>query len=198
MAQRKITSAARKTSCILAPAILALTIGGLFTAAEAAAATEKDRIINPACVVSDSNPNPACGAIVYANGGAYIVNPVRIKAKTDQPSGPTINGACLGVDYKYTKDILVGQYVTFVVPADCAFRLAIVIVAGTKKDKNLFLVPGCQIVAETVGTTLNNKWKNLQVDWTKKAKENAKEKGVTLPEPPQDNAGYKCGSLGKI
>lgn len=194
MAQTKITSAKGKTSWILAPAIVALTILGLSTAASGG---EVYRITNPACKVTDSNPNPACGAIVYANKGAYVVNPVKLKSKTTQPSGPIINSACGAIDYVVSKNIAVTEYVTFVVPADCAFNLKINIAAGPKKDRNLFLIPGCQIIASTDGTIASSQW-HISKSWTDKAKKQAKENGVTLPEPPQDNQGYKCGKLGKI
>lgn len=196
MAQRKITGATGKTSWILAPAIVALTILGLSTAAQAQG-TEIYRITNPACKVTDSNPNPACGAIVYANKGAYIVNPVKLKSKSTQPSGPIISPDCGAIDYVVSKDVLVGQYVTFVVPADCAFNLHINIAAGPKKDRDLFLTPGCQIIASTDGTIASSQW-HINKSWTDKAKKQAEDNGVTLPDPPQDNQGYKCGKLGKI
>ncbi len=197
MAQTKITSATGKTSFIWAPAIVALTILGLSTAAQAQG-TEIYRITNPACKVTDSNPNPACGGIVYANEGAYIVKSVELNAKGDQPSGVPINPACAGMDKKFTKNVLYGQYETFVVPADCAYHLKINIESGPKKDQNYFLVPGCQIIGSTDGTVISNSWKHTDVDWTDAAKERAKESGTTLPEPPQDQQGNKCGKLGNM
>ncbi len=196
MAQRKIMSTTGRTSCILAPAIAALTILGLSTAAQAQG-TQVNRYTNSACEVTDANPQPACGAIVYANKGAYVVTPVELSAKGTQPSGVPINPACAGIDKKFTRDVDVGQYETFVVPADCAYHLKINIEDGPKKDQNYFLVPGCQLIASTDGTTMSNQW-HINTSWTDKAKKQAKENGVTLPEPPQDQQGYKCGKLGKI
>ncbi len=194
MAQRKITSATGRASCIWAPAIVALTILGFSTAASG---VEVYRITNPACKVTDSNPNPACGAIVYANKGAYVVNPVKLKSKTTQPFGPIISPDCGAIDYVVSKNVAVTEYVTFVVPADCAFNLKINIAAGPKKDRDLFLTPGCQLIASTDGTIVSSSW-HIKTSWTDKAKKQAQENGVTLPEPPQDNQGYKCGKLGKI
>lgn len=115
----------------------------------------------------------------------------------DQPSGVTLSPACGGMNKKFTNDTAVGQYETFIVPAECAYHMDIQIVWGNHKDKNFFLIPGCGIVADTDGTTTKNKWQ-VSVQWSDVAKERAKKNGVTLPEPPQDADGNKCGKLGNM
>ncbi len=197
MAPRNIARATGMTYYILAPAFAALAVLGLSTAAQAQG-TQINKYTDDACEVTDPDNPPPCGGIVYANKGAYVVKSVELNAKGDQPSGVPINPACAGMDKKFTKNVLVSQYETFVVPADCAYHLKINIESGPKKDQNYFLVPGCQIIGSTDGTVISNSWKHTDVDWTDAAKERAKESGTTLPEPPQDQQGNKCGKLGNM
>ena len=153
----------------------------------ASAATERNRYTHDAC----SGSNAVCGVIVYGNAGGYVVDNVHMQAKGSQPSGVQTHPACSGVDTAFKDSLNLGQYDTFVLPANCAYKLKINIAAGNKKDHDLFLTPGCQIETKTDGTTLSNKW-HMSVKWTDKAKQ-AGASGTV-----QDKDGHKCGKLGKI
>jgi hypothetical protein len=141
------------------------------------------------CYISSycNQANALCGAIAYINKGGYVVNPTRLEAVSSQPNAP-INPKCSGVKFKEDNDMALGQYVTFIVPANCGLRLRIDIVAGKNKDRKLFLTPGCVIKASTAGTTLSNSW-SIDVSWSDQAKQAGKSGTV------QDQAGNKCGNL---
>ncbi len=148
------------------------------------------------CIVADycKTKDAYCGGIVYLNKGGYVANPVQVDALSSQPSGATINPACSsigGTAFKITADTDLGQYEQFVLPADCAYKLKINIKAGNKKDRDLFLTPGCGIEAKTDGTTLSNQW-HVSVQWS----DAAKKKGAS--GPVVDGAGNKCGNLSKM
>lgn len=136
---------------------------------------------------SSCDGNRPCGAIVYGNAGVYVVTSVVLKSKSDQPdSGPP----CSGIDVKFDSDTSLGQYDQFVVPASCAYNLKINIVAGPKKDRNLFLTPACVIKTKTDGTTTSNEW-HVSASWIKDKKPEG------APSKPIDSHGHKCGRLKK-
>jgi hypothetical protein len=138
-------------------------------------------------------PKALCGGIVYGNSGAYVVESVELSAKGSQPDiSSVINPKCK--DYageKVKKNLALGDYVVFVVPADCAYRIQIKIQLGKSKDENVFLVPGCQLVTKTDGTTQSNEW-HVNAEWADAAKKAGKSGDVV------DMNGYKCGRLNKI
>jgi hypothetical protein len=134
----------------------------------------------------------ACGAVVYANAGGYVVNPVEIYERDNQPSDKaTISSLCNGIKFNHKKDVQIGRYIMFVVPGECAYKLKIQIALGKSKDRDLFLTPGCAIEAKTDGTTLNNEW-HVKASWT----DAAKQKGAS--GTVQDADGNKCGNEGKM
>jgi len=153
----------------------------------ALAAKQRNSYTDPACSSADA----VCGAIIYGNAGGYTVDSVHVQAKGTQPSGVQVHPQCAGVDTAFKDSLNVGQYDLFILPANCAYHLKIKIVAGNKKDRNLFLTPGCQIETKTDGTTTINEW-HMNVKWTDKAKQQGMSGTV------QDKDGHKCGKLGKI
>lgn len=176
----------RANILLLLAILLAVWIGW---SAVAGASTEKSRFTHSAC----EDPNQAvCGAIVYGNGGGYVVKKTRLQAKGSQPDGAPLHTNCSEVSKSISADVAIDQYVVFVVPASCAYRLKISISGGNTKDKNLYLTPGCQITATSDGTTLNNNWNKLSVNWIKGKKQEG------YPDKPVDPLGNKCGSLGKM
>lgn len=153
--------------------------------------TEKQRYTHPACEQNMSQ----CGAIIYGVDGAYVVNPVELTGLESMPSGVSANPNCSADwEVKFSNGLDVGQYDTFVVPAPCEYHLKIQIQLGNKKDRKLYLVPGCQIEEKTDGTTMSNDW-HSKVVWSDQAKENAEDANTTLPDPPQDAHGNKCGKV---
>lgn len=153
--------------------------------------TEKQRYTHPACKDDKSQ----CGAIIYGVDGAYVVNPVKLTGLSSMPSGVSANPNC-SADWEatFSNGLDYGQYDTFVVPAPCEYHLKIQIQLGNKKDRKLYLVPGCQIEEKTDGTTLSNDW-HSKVVWSDEAKDEAAKEGKTLPDPPQDAHGNKCGKV---
>lgn len=153
--------------------------------------TEKQRYTHPACEQDKSQ----CGAIIYGVDGAYVVNPVKLNGLSSMPSGVTANPNC-SADWhtEFSNGLDVGQYDTFVVPAPCEYHLVIQIQLGNKKDRKLYLIPGCEIEEKTNGTTLSNDW-HSKVVWSDEAKDKAADEGKTLPDPPQDAHGNKCGKV---
>lgn len=153
--------------------------------------TEKQRYTHPACEENKSQ----CGAIIYGVDGAYVVNPVKLEGLDSMPSGVSANPNC-SADWEVTfsNGLDIGQYDTFVVPGPCEYHLKIQIQLGNKKDRKLYLVPGCQIEEKTDGTTLSNDW-HSKVVWSDEAKDEAAKEGKTLPDPPQDAHGNKCGKV---
>ena len=143
------------------------------------------------------NGKRPCGAIVYGNAGGYVVTSVVLKSKSDQPDAgtptqdhPDTGSPCSGIDVKFDSDTSLGQYDQFVVPASCAYNLKINIVAGPKKDRNLFLTPACVIKTKTDGTTTSNEW-HVSASWIK----GKKPEGAS--SHPLDSHGHKCGRLKK-
>ena len=145
------------------------------------------------CAVMEGCEDPdkrLCGVISYANKGGYVASPVKLEARGTQPDAP-IHPDCEGASAKFSADVDLGQGIEFVAPADCAYKLTVKIKAGTTKDRNLFLTPGCVIKTSTDGTTLSNKW-HMNVSWADgKQPDNA-------PDHPVDSAGNKCGKQGSM
>lgn len=126
-----------------------------------------------------------CGAIAYANGGGYVVSWVEVKAKSTQPSGKPVNGACPGVSKKFDSNVELNEYDTFIVPANCLYKLKINIASGPKKDRDIFLTPGCVAQTWTKGTTGSNSW-HYDVNWSDQAKQNG------ASGDPRDSLGNEC------
>ncbi|MBI1181603.1 MAG: hypothetical protein GC201_13710 [Alphaproteobacteria bacterium] len=162
----------------------------------------------------DQSGNPVmvnypCGAIVYANKGGYYVKPVAVEARgsnNQETKDPTYNKAC--ADYKRSfrnepTGLQAGEYVTFIVPASCAYKLSIDIVAGRSKDRDLWLTPGCVIETSTDGTTTSNEW-HMKTYYSDKAKAQTADLNklmgtdTTLPKDPVDADGHACGRQGKM
>ena len=140
------------------------------------------RYTDPACKVE----NPICGAIVYANAGGYTVSSVSLNAKSAQPFGvPPIHESCADVDVKLKADVKLNTYDTFIVPADCLYKLEINIAGGPRKDRDVFLTPGCQAQTYTDGTTQQNSW-SKKLKWISGAKPDG------ASNDPADPLGNKC------
>jgi hypothetical protein len=140
----------------------------------------------------DSESGP-CGVIVYVNEGGYVVNPTHLYALSSQPATPFLSKNCkTTLDYSFNMDVDVGQYITYILPADCKYELKINIVAGSNKSRTWLLTPGCQITAKTDGTTLSNKW-HVSEKWiSEEAKYKVFPNGDG-PDHPADPAGNPCG-----
>ncbi len=167
----------------------------LVLAANAAAASYGCKSDAKYCLVSDSckSSDRVCGSITYANKGGYVVSPVKLSAKDSQPTGrATIHPSCSGVNFSSGADYDVGQYIQFIVPADCAYKLKINIKAGSKKSRDLFLTPGCVIKTSTDGTTMSNKW-HMTTSWSQEAKDKGLSGGVQA-----DSQGNVCGRLSNM
>lgn len=154
-----------------------------FTGAAHAASSEESRYVHSSCEGADA----VCGVIVYAVAGAYTAASVQLKARGDQPDSPVIHSACSNINKKFTRDTPAGNYDTFIVPASCAYKLKISIKSGNSKDKNIYLTPGCQVIAKTDGTVTSNSWKTLEISTLSDAVP------TNSSGKPIDPAGYKCG-----
>lgn len=164
----------------------ALILTSVSTNVAHAASSEESRYVHPAC---EDTATAMCGVIVYAVAGAYTVDWVQLKAKGSQPDSTDTHPACKGVERKLDRDTPAGNYDTFIVPASCAYAIDIQILTGKRKDINLFLTPGCQIIAKTDGTTQSNQWNTLEISTlSDQAPTNANGK-------PIDRSGHKCGKL---
>ncbi len=156
---------------------------GMFGAAHAAS-SEEARYSHPDCTGS----NAVCGVVVMGNAGSYTLNWVALNAHSSQPS-PATHSACKGFDKKLSADVPQGNYDTFLVPASCSYKLKTDIKSGPSKDLNIFLTPGCQIIAKVAGDLGSNSWKTLEIS--------SLSSNVTTDAngKPLDPAGYKCGKL---
>ncbi len=125
-----------------------------------------------------------CGVIAYANGGGYTVKSVDVHAKSSQVMVP-LNPYCEGVEKKFTSNLLLNQYDTFIVPANCTYKLKINIQSGPKKDRDIYLTPGCLAQTWTTGTTVSNSWKK-DISWVEGAKPDGAGK------TPTDGYGNTC------
>lgn len=139
------------------------------------------RYTDPAC----KGDNPVCGAIVYANSGGYIVSSVSLNAKGGQPGGVTLHPSCAEVDVKLKANVKRNGYDTFVVPANCLYKLEINISGGPKKQRDVFLTPGCAAAPYTDGTVTENEW-HVNVEWMKGVKP------AGADDVPVDKEGNKC------
>lgn len=148
-----------------------------------AASSEESRYVHASCESADA----VCGVVVYAVAGAYTAASVQLKAKSTQPDSPAIHPSCPDINKKFTRDTPAGNYDTFIVPASCAYKLKVSIKSGNSKDKNLYLTPGCQIIAKTDGTVTSNSWKTLEISTLSDAVP------TNSSGKPIDPAGYKCG-----
>lgn len=150
-----------------------------------AASSQESKYTHPAC----EGANAVCGVIVYAVAGSYTVDWVSIHARDSQPDAEATHPDCPGTSKKFDRNTPSGNYDTFVLPANCAYRLKIKILSANKKDKDLFLTPGCQIIAKTDGTAASNSWKSLQLS-------TLASQVPTVNGVPVDAAGHKCGKQG--
>ena len=125
------------------------------------------------------DPNP-CGALVYADATSnYYVTKVKVEARGTQDWDQ--NDACAGYSQEQGMDLRVTEYGVWVLPAPCSYKLTIDIGGGDKKSQHVFLTPGCELVLESKGTTLNdNKPKIKQVEWTDQATSQMAKKGITV------------------
>jgi hypothetical protein len=119
----------------------------------------------------NGDPNP-CAALVYADATTnYYVNKVQVEARGADNQQWDKNPNCLGYSDENIMDIRANEYGVFILPAPCSYKLTIEIGAGDTKGQHIFLTPGCQLVLESKGTTLNdNKPKVSKVEWTDNAK----------------------------
>lgn len=159
-----------------------LAAAGLSGPAQAAS-SEEASYTHPSCEGS----NAVCGVIVMGNGGSYTLDWVAVNAHSAQPANA--HNSCAGLDKKLTSNVPAGNYDTFIVPASCSYKLKLKILSGNSKDQNLFLTPGCQIIAKVAGNVGSNSWKTLEISALKS----------TVPTnadgKPVDGLGQKCGKL---
>lgn len=174
-----------KFTKILAGASLGLGVAVMGLSGVANAATsEEASYTHPDC----EGANAICGVVVLGNAGSFTLNWVALNAHSSQPS-PATHKSCKGFDEKLSADVPSANYDTFIVPASCSYKLKTDIKSGPSKDINLFLTPGCQIIAKVAGTTTSNSWKTLEIS-TLSDKVSTDKNGK-----PLDPAGYKCGKL---
>jgi hypothetical protein len=119
----------------------------------------------------NGDPNP-CAALVYADATTnYYVNKIDVEARGEDNQKWDKNPNCLGFTDGNTMDIRANEYGVFIVPAPCSYKLTIHIGGGDTKGQQVFLSPGCELVLESKGTTLNdNNPKVKKVEWTDDAK----------------------------
>ncbi len=148
-----------------------------------AASSEEARYTHPSC----EGGNAVCGVIVMGNAGSFTLDWVSVNAHSSQPSNA--HDECAGLDKKLTRNVPAANYDTFVVPASCSYKLKLKILSGNAKDLNLFLTPGCQIIAKVSGDLGSNNWKTLEISSL----------GSQVPTnkdgKPIDGLGQKCGKL---
>ncbi len=126
----------------------------------------------------DGAPDNPCAALVYANGGSYQVKTTKVEMRdNDYDSDP----ACNGVDMSSNNSLNEGDYGVFIVPAPCRYKVTIDINGGSTKSTHPFVTPGCELVLESKGTSLNdNKPKKKTIEWTDAAKDELADKGITV------------------
>ena len=150
-----------------------------------AASSEEARYTHPSCSGADA----VCGVVVMGNAGSYTLDWVALNAHTAQSDSGTTHESCAGFDEKLTRDVPAANYDTFVVPASCSYKLKLKILSGNSKDKNIYLTPGCQIIAKVDGTVSSNSWKSLDVSTL------SSQVPTNSDGKPIDAAGNKCGKL---
>lgn len=162
---------------------ITLSVVALASAAVSTSALAKSKAFtktNSYCADNDGDGNPdnPCAALVYANGGAYQVKTTKVEMRdNDYDSNP----ACDGVSMASNNSLNAGDYGVFIVPAPCRYRLSIDINGGSNKSTHPFVTPGCELVTESKGTSLNdNKPKKKSIQWTDAAKDELAAKGITV------------------
>ncbi len=174
------------------PAIWLLLAGTLAIAATAfmpafAASSMESEYIHEKC----EDPKQAiCGAIIVGNAGSFTLDWVSVKARDSQPSVPTIHESCPGTSKKFDRNVPGANYNKYVVPASCAYKVTVKILSGNKKDQNLYLTPGCQIIVKVKGDLRSNK---LTVEASKISDQTP----TNSSGKPVDPLGYKCGKQSK-
>jgi len=128
-----------------------------------------------------------CGVIVMGNAGSYTLSSVQLKAHTAQYDNA--HPSCASINKKLTRDVPAGNYDVFTVPASCSYKLKVSIKSGNSKDKNIYLTPGCKIIAKVDGTVTSNSWKTLEISAL------ADQVPTNSDGKPIDSNGYKCGKL---
>ena len=171
----------QKSGCAAFAALLAATLAPLAPAY--AASSEESRYTHASC----EGANAICGVIVVGNAGGYTLDWVSLHARGTQPGGEATHPSCPSIDKKIDRNVPAGNYDTFVVPAACAYKLKLKILAGNGKDQSLYLTPGCQIITQVKGTTQSNSWKGNQVSALNASVPTNKD------GKPIDPFGYKCG-----
>lgn len=146
-----------------------------------AASSEEARYTASYCESSGAT----CGVIVMGNAGVYTLDWVSVDAHSSQPANAP--SACSSINKKLTTDVPAANYDTFVVPASCSYKLKLKILGGNSKDKNLYLTPGCQIIAKVDGTVGSNDWKTLEISTLSSAVP------TNSDGKPIDALGNKCG-----
>lgn len=166
-------------AAIAGAAISAIILPGTASAAS----SEQARYTHPDCEAADA----VCGVIIYAVATTnYYGAWAKVHARSDQPDSIDTHPGCAGVSKKISQNIAPTNYDTFVLPASCAYKLEIKIEGGNSKDMNLFLTPGCQIIAKTAGTVNSNSWKTLEIS-------TLSSQVPTSGDKPVDRSGHKCG-----
>lgn len=195
---------------VMGAVLLATSIPQTVMAADSRCSSKvKSCVVMSGCEKSKSSSN-YCGAIVYINKGGYVTRPVKLQSRSSQPikqpvlmnaaqiqaaadatKVPKVYSDCRDISEKIDTDVSLGKAVQFIAPGECAYKLDINIKAGNKKDRNLFLVPGCVIEMSTDGTTNSNDW-SQKVYWSSQAKKAGASGKV------QDPLGNKCGRQSKM
>ncbi|MCR9269675.1 MAG: hypothetical protein ACX94B_14385 [Henriciella sp.] len=168
----------------IASSICFLAISG--SGAANAASSEEARYTHPACADSSK---AICGVIVMGAAGAYTLDWVSVTARDSQPDSQETHPSCSTAGKKLDRNVPAGNYDTFIMPASCAYTLKVGILAGNNKDQNLFLTPGCQIIARVDGTVVNNSWKSNKVSTL------SEQVPTNSSGKPIDRGGHKCGKL---
>ena len=178
-----------KSRAILAPVVIAtLWASAAIIAPANAASSEQSRYTHSAC----TSANARCGAVVVASAGSFTLDWVALNARGSQPPAladgtPVVHPDCEGFDHKIKDDVPSGNYDTFVIPASCAYKIKLKVLAGDSKDLNVYLTPGCQIIAKVGGKNASaTNWKTLEIS-------TLSDKVPTKDGKPIDAGGYKCG-----
>ena len=128
----------------------------------------------------DGAPDNPCAALVYANGGAYQVKTTKVEMRDNDYDN---NPACNGVSMASNNSLNTGDYGVFIVPAPCRYKVTIDINGGSTKGTHPFVTPGCELVLESKGTSLNdNKPKKKKIVWTDAAKDELAAQGITVSD----------------
>jgi hypothetical protein len=173
----RITTIQRMTRT-LAAAGTAVAIA-FVVASPAQAATQAFKKTNSYCNETNAkgDPNP-CAALVYGNGGGYQVKTTKVEVR-DNPYDT--NPACNDVTMYSNNSLNAGDYGVFVVPAPCRYKVTIDINGGDNKGNHVYITPGCQLVLESKGTSLNdNKPKKKSIKWTDEGKKALADQGYTV------------------